>query len=871
MGKYFNRIFLLIAFLSVAFPSVAAKETYNILYIQSYAERDTWSKELNEGLEKGFQDNSMGVTIITEYLNSRFWSWRGEEEVARRICRSAAERNIDLIVVSNDEALYSLLICGDSLPFKVPVVFFGVEFPNKEMIDNYPNVTGMTAPLAYDVMLETAKSIFPNRQKAVMLAEDNVLGRKGSEMFEEQWNTFRQQNPDYELKKFDITNDAMTEILFDIQLSVTSSQSIMVVPYWGLYMPSVTKVSRAPTFTICATGLLNGVFCTVAPNMYNDARRAGDIASKILQGAPPSSIEITASSYELTFDYNQLMFFNVSKDRLPRDSIIVNEPYMEKYGTLIILFYALIIGLLILLVVRLIAVNRRELRKRMHAQTKLLIQNRLISQRNEFDNIFHSIRDGVVTYDLDLRIHFVNRAVLRMMNLPENINDAAARPYEGQQIGTMGSLYNNGEAILLPMLKRVNAEGVSLEIPENSFIQFVHNGHYFPVSGDIVPIISHGKQTGIAFTFRNISDEALQKRFFNLAVEESAIFPWQYNVEGTMFTFPAGFMSRIGIEDSTNLSREELEKRIHPEDIRESARMFDSTVEGRVSNARLTFRLRNSTHNYEWWEFRISILAGLTVGSPYSVVGVSQSIQRYKTTEEELIAARDRALQADKLKTAFLANMSHEIRTPLNAIVGFSDLLKDIHMFSEEEITQFVTTINKNCELLLALISDILDLSRVESGTMDFQFSPYYLPIIIQDIYDSQRLNMPSKVTLVMQIPDGSEKTIITDSVRLKQVLNNLINNAAKFTASGSITFGYSDDEPGYTSFYVEDTGAGISKEDLDRIFERFYKVDSFTQGAGLGLSISQTIVARLHGTISVSSEVGKGTRFTVRVPNEVK
>lgn len=233
-----------------------------------------------------------------------------------------------------------------------------------------------------------------------------------------------------------------------------------------------------------------------------------------------------------------------------------------------------------------------------------------------------------------------------------------------------------------------------------------------------------------------------------------------------------------------------------------------------------------------------------------------------------MIAARDRALQADTLKSAFLANMSHEIRTPLNAIVGFSDLLKDIDAFSPEEVKQFVDTININCTLLLALINDILDLSRIESGSMDFRFAGYNLNFVMQQIYDSQRLSMPAGVELVMQIPENESKSIITDSVRLKQVINNFINNAKKFTTHGSITFGYLTEEPGYTVFFVEDTGSGISEENQQRIFERFYKVDSFTQGAGLGLSICQTIVERFCGKIAVSSEIGKGTRFTVRVPD---
>ena len=205
---------------------------------------------------------------------------------------------------------------------------------------------------------------------------------------------------------------------------------------------------------------------------------------------------------------------------------------------------------------------------------------------------------------------------------------------------------------------------------------------------------------------------------------------------------------------------------IHPDDQESAYEIFNRALAGLSQSTRMSFRQLSGDGNYEWWEYRTSVLAGLTTDTPYSILGVCQSIQRYKTTEEELTAARDKALQADKLKSAFLANMSHEIRTPLNAIVGFSDLLSDTSGFTEEEVKLFIETINKNCGLLLALINDILDLSRIESGTMDFQFAGHNLPLLMKNVYDSQRLNMPPGVQLVLKLPENSKKYLVTDNVR---------------------------------------------------------------------------------------------------------
>ena len=586
-----------------------------------------------------------------------------------------------------------------------------------------------------------------------------------------------------------------------------------------------------------------------------------------MKGTSPQEIGVTESKQGFIYDYKQLDFFYVDPDKVASSGIIVNEPYWEKYKFLFILLYPSILALLIASIVWLMRVNRRESKRRIQAQTRLLVQNKLVEQRNEFDNIFHSIRDGVITYDTDLHIHFTNSSLLKMLHLP---SEAGGRVYEGMMAGSIFNIYNEGQDILHKMLKQVAGTGESVQIPQGSFMKEVHSDKYFPVSGEIVPIRSRGMITGMAFSARNISDEEMQKRFFDMAMDESSIYPWQFDVETNCFIFPQGFLTRLGYEESvTIISREDMERTVHPDDLKEVKLLFDRALTGEDTNTRLNFRQRNADGEYEWWEYRSSVITGLTQDSLYNILGVCQSIQRYKMAEQEMREARDKALQTDKLKSAFLANMSHEIRTPLNAIVGFSDLLSDTSGFTTEEVAQFIATINKNCGLLLALINDILDLSRIESGTMEFIFAEHNLPLLLKTVHDSQRLNMPPGVELLLRMPEGDKKYLQTDNVRLQQVVNNLINNAAKFTFSGSITFGYEEEEePGYTRIFVEDTGVGISEEGIRHIFERFYKVDNFTQGAGLGLSICQTIVERLKGTISVTSEVGKGTRFTVRLPD---
>lgn len=211
--------------------------------------------------------------------------------------------------------------------------------------------------------------------------------------------------------------------------------------------------------------------------------------------------------------------------------------------------------------------------------------------------------------------------------------------------------------------------------------------------------------------------------------------------------------------------------------------------------------------------------------------------------------------------------MSHEIRTPLNAIVGFSNLLQEEEDITAEEKELFKDTINKNCNLLLKLINDILELSRIESGRMTFSFETCRLNELIDEVYQTHHLLIPPHIQFIKDMPPLSIDVHV-DRFRFTQVITNFINNAVKFTRKGYIKLGYEyKEKEGYVYIYVEDTGIGIAKEALEKVFERFYKQDEFAQGTGLGLAICKTIAERLDGDILITSEEGKGSRFTLKIP----
>lgn len=253
-------------------------------------------------------------------------------------------------------------------------------------------------------------------------------------------------------------------------------------------------------------------------------------------------------------------------------------------------------------------------------------------------------------------------------------------------------------------------------------------------------------------------------------------------------------------------------------------------------------------------------------GTLLGVVFKKEDVTKQKIVEHELRKAKDKAEESDRLKSAFLANMSHEIRTPLNAIVGFSGLLSVTDDMEERQ--EYVNIINTNNELLLQLINDILDLAKIEAGTLDFTYGDVDVNRLFTDIEQTSRLKVKSGVHLefVDKLPNF---VIYTDKNRLSQVITNFINNATKFTDTGSITFGYKR-EPGEIYFYVKDTGCGMSAEGAKTVFTRFVKLNSFQQGTGLGLSISEMIIQKMNGEIGVDSELGKGSTFWFRLPDTI-
>lgn len=298
---------------------------------------------------------------------------------------------------------------------------------------------------------------------------------------------------------------------------------------------------------------------------------------------------------------------------------------------------------------------------------------------------------------------------------------------------------------------------------------------------------------------------------------------------------------------------------------------FERFANGETQKMREEYRVGRqwlpSPQQNEWVEVRAAVDERDANGKPLSLIGTSMTVTQRKEMEEALVQAKVKAEEANTLKSSFLANISHEIRTPLNAIVGFSSLLVSAERGISEEKQEYINIIENNNTLLLQLISDVLDLSKIEAGTMEFDYAPVDVHGLFIELEDTFRLRNKKSGICICYHRRTTECVVKADRNRLVQVMMNLMNNAVKFTGEGSIEFGFDVREDGFLHFYVTDTGCGIPEERLEEIFGNFVKLNSFVQGTGLGLTICRAIVERMGGKIGAVSRLGHGSTFWFTLP----
>ena len=359
-----------------------------------------------------------------------------------------------------------------------------------------------------------------------------------------------------------------------------------------------------------------------------------------------------------------------------------------------------------------------------------------------------------------------------------------------------------------------------------------------------------------------------------MALDVANIVPWKWDLKNKTILCDINRPIELStgeqeVEDSQlSVPDSQYFSKIFKEDRERVKQAYRDLIEGRAEKVKEEYRIvnvhKNNLHKVEWVEAQAAVEARDEDGKPLTLVGSSLVITNRKKMEQELTTAKDLAEESNRLKSAFLANMSHEIRTPLNAIVGFSGILASTE--EEEEKQEYVSIIENNNTLLLQLISDILDLSKIEAGTLELNYSNIELNELMRELERGFLLRVKTDAVKLEFVEPAGPCMAYTEKNRLSQLMINLVTNAIKFTEKGSIRFGYEMRE-NELYFYVTDTGCGIPKDKQQNIFGRFVKLNSFAQGTGLGLSICKTLMDHMGGRIGVESEEGKGSTFWFTLP----
>ncbi len=350
----------------------------------------------------------------------------------------------------------------------------------------------------------------------------------------------------------------------------------------------------------------------------------------------------------------------------------------------------------------------------------------------------------------------------------------------------------------------------------------------------------------------------------------SHVLPWDCNVPTQ--TFSCDFdrhhheSQPEAIDGKYYCTVEKYINSIHPDFRKHMREVFGDLISGKITSFHEVYQVHwYNDREYEWIDKQGVIYEYDENCMPKTIIGSTVVITERKRIEQNLLKALDMAEQSNRLKSAFLANMSHEIRTPLNAIVGFSEIIATVEDPGERE--EYARIITNNNRLLLQLISDILDISKIEAGTFEFIYSQVDVNAMLRDVEKASQLKADSSDVKISFVEFMPECIIYSERNRLFQVVNNLMMNAVKFTDKGEIRLGYRLKDEDTLYFYVKDTGCGIAQKDLPNVFGRFVKLNNFVQGTGLGLSICETIISRLGGRIGAESEVGVGSTFWFTIP----
>ncbi len=892
MKQYLLLLFFYLLSVNWAFAQKDAIEGKSyILCINSYTESSPWSSRLISNVTE-FVQKDPGITLYVEHLNMLLVENDSIlEESKRNIFDKYKGRSPRMLLLLGNSAL--LLrdeyrkVWGD-----IPIVLCAQE----DYLDSYeayihrqPSTPEERTPLSYLVdpynlvylyadlyipeNIRLMKQMIPGMKEFIFIGDGRKVNQDNSVLIEQELNT---KYPDIKYKFWSAENMTTNQLLDSLYFVDTKTTGVLFASWFYKYAFAGTSMlatnshkliaaTSVPIFSLSMVNIASGKEGMLGGYTYNQDRYDAALIqtiSDVLKDKQARHIPCyIPTDGAPVINYEILVRDGLSLSTCPANTRFLNKPptFWEHYRYFILgtLFSILLITLLFLYRIR----NLNALKK---------------AQQNEIDEM--------ATYKMlvnNMPILYMQEELVTDKNgnpielIYRNVNSEFEKHFYRKEevIGRKGSeIFPESMPEFLHFTKMALTEKRAITFP-----------YYFKAIDTFYDVVLKGTHQGNMIDIFCLNSTELHKAQQKLsatnsklamALDVANIVPWKWDLKSKTILCDINRPIELStdeqeVEDSQlSVPDSQYFSKIFKEDRERVKQAYRDLIEGRAEKVKEEYRIvnvqKNNLHKVEWVEAQAAVEARDEDGKPLTLVGSSLVITNRKKMEQELTTAKELAEESNRLKSAFLANMSHEIRTPLNAIVGFSGILASTER--EEEKQEYVSIIENNNTLLLQLISDILDLSKIEAGTLELNYSNIELNELMRELERGFLLRVKTDAVKLEFVEPAGPCMAYTEKNRLSQLMINLVTNAIKFTEKGSIRFGYEMRE-NELYFYVADTGCGIPKDKQQNIFGRFVKLNSFAQGTGLGLSICKTLMDHMGGRIGVESEEGKGSTFWFTLP----
>ena len=892
MKQYLLFLFFYLLSVNWAFAQKDAIEGKSyILCINSYTESSPWSSRLISNVTE-FVQKDPGITIYVEHLNMLLVENDSIlEESKRNIFDKYKGRSPRMLLLLGNSAL--LLrdeyrkVWGD-----IPIVLCAQE----DYLDSYeayihrqPSTPEERTPLSYLVdpynlvylyadlyipeNIRLMKQMIPGMKELIFIGDGRKVNQDNSVLIEQELNT---KYPDIKYKFWSAENMTTNQLLDSLYFVDTKTTGVLFASWFYKYAFAGTSMlatnshkliaaTSVPIFSLSMVNIASGKEGMLGGYTYNQDRYDAALIqtiSDVLKDKQARHIPCyIPTDGAPVINYEILVRDGLSLSTCPANTRFLNKPptFWEHYRYFILgtLFSILLITLLFLYRIR----NLNALKK---------------AQQNEID--------AMATYKMlvnNMPILYMQEELVTDKNgnpielIYRNVNSEFEKHFYRKEevIGRKGSeIFPESMPEFLHFTKMALTEKRAITFP-----------YYFKAIDTFYDVVLKGTHQGNMIDIFCLNSTELHKAQQKLsatnsklamALDVANIVPWKWDLKSKTILCDINRPIELStdeqeVEDSQlSVPDSQYFSKIFKEDRERVKQAYRDLIEGRAEKVKEEYRIvnvqKNNLHKVEWVEAQAAVEARDEDGKPLTLVGSSLVITNRKKMEQELTTAKELAEESNRLKSAFLANMSHEIRTPLNAIVGFWGILASTE--EEEEKQEYVSIIENNNTLLLQLISDILDLSKIEAGTLELNYSNIELNELMRELERGFLLRVKTDAVKLEFVEPAGPCMAYTEKNRLSQLMINLVTNAIKFTEKGSIRFGYEMRE-NELYFYVTDTGCGIPKDKQQNIFGRFVKLNSFAQGTGLGLSICKTLMDHMGGRIGVESEEGKGSTFWFTLP----